>query len=104
MKLKKPWSYNSLFVFFPAETELPKEHGGHRSKKSKKQKKKASYQARMAKTEFFLPLCDLLDQENELQVEVGQLKVSSCAQVLSLGEICIRKLRSGSVGKYIKYT
>ena len=73
----------------------------HRSKKSKKSKKKACYLARVAKVEFFKPLCDLV--EDRLQVELGQLQVSSCAEVLSLAEICVRKIRSESVGMQILY-
>ena len=66
-------------------------------KKSKRSKKKARYLARAAKVEFFQPLCDLV--EDRLQVEVGELKMSSCAQVPSLAEICIRKIRADTIGK-----
>ena len=68
-----------------------------RKKKSKRSKKKARYLARAAKVEFFQPLCDLV--EDRLQVEVGELKMSSCAQVPSLAEICIRKIRADTIGK-----
>ena len=66
-------------------------------KKSKRSKKKARYLARAAKIEFFQPLCDLV--EDRLQVEVGEMKMSSCAQVPSLAEICIRKIRADTIGK-----
>ena len=69
----------------------------HRKKKSRRSKKKARYLARAAKVEFFQPLCDLV--EDKLQVEVGQLEMASCAQVLSLAEICIRKIRADTIGK-----
>ena len=52
----------------------------------------------MAKAEFFQPLCDLV--EDKLQVEVGQLELSSCAQVPNLAEICIKKIRSDAGGMY----
>ena len=67
-------------------------------KKSKRSKKKARYLARIAKVEFFQPLCDLV--EDRLQVEVGELKTSSCAQVPSLAEICIRKIRADTIGEF----
>ena len=66
-------------------------------KKSKRSKKKARYLARVAKVEFFQPLCDLV--EDKLQVEVGRLEVSSFAEVPSLTEICIRNIRSNTFGK-----
>ena len=68
-------------------------------KKSKRSKKKARYLARAAKVEFFQPLCELV--EDRLQVEVGELQRPSCAQVPSLAEICIRKIRDDSVSKLL---
>ena len=68
----------------------------NRKKKSRRSKKRARYLARAAKTEFFQPLCELV--EDRLHVDVGELKISSRAQVLSLTEICIRKIRADSLG------
>ena len=68
-----------------------------RKKKSKRSKKKARCLARAAKVEFFQPLCDLV--EDKLQVEVGEMKMSSCAKVPSLAEICIRKIKADTIGK-----
>ena len=71
----------------------------HRKKKSKRSKKKARCLARAAKVEFFQPLCDLV--EDKLQVEVpGEMKMSSCAQVPSLAEVCIRKIKADTIGKF----
>ena len=78
--------------------EHHEQSGGHRTKKSKKKKKKKCYLARVAKVEFFQPLCDLV--EENFHVEVGKLELSSCAQVPSLAEICIRKIRSETISKY----
>ena len=66
-----------------------------RKKKSKRSKKKARYLARAAKVEFFQPLCELV--EDKLRVDVGELERPSCAQVPSLAEICIRKIRVDSI-------
>ena len=55
--------------------------------------------ARAAKVEFFQPLCELV--EDKLQVDVGELERPSCAQVLSLAEICIRKIRADSIGRLL---
>ena len=41
--------------------------------------------------EFFQPLCDLV--EDKLQLEVDRLEVSSYAQVPTLTEMCIKKIR-----------
>ena len=68
-----------------------------RKKKSKRSKKKARYLARAAKVEFFQPLCELV--EDKLRVAVGELERPSCAQVPSLAEICIRKIRADSIGR-----
>ena len=70
-----------------------------RKKKSKRSKKKARYLAKATKIEFFQPLCELV--EDRLQVEVGELERPSCAQVPSLAEICIRKLRDDSISKLL---
>jgi hypothetical protein len=81
---------NTVSDAHPSQREI-------RKKKSKRSKKKARYLARAAKVEFFQPLCDLV--EDRLQVEVGELERPSCAQVPSLAEICIRKIRADTVGK-----
>ena len=74
-----------------------------RKKRSKRSKKKARCLARVAKVEFFQPLCDLV--EDRLQVDVpGEMKMSSYAQVLSLAEICIRKIRADTIGKLCPHT
>ena len=68
-------------------------------RKSRRSKKKARCLARAAKVEFFQPLCDLV--EDRLQVEVGEMKMASCAKVPSLAEICIRKIRDDTIGKLL---
>ena len=80
-------------------TNIPPLEQQVRKKKSKRSKKKARYLARAAKVEFFQPLCELV--EDRLQVEVGELQRPSCAQVPSLAEICIRKIRDDSVSKLL---
>ena len=70
-----------------------------RKRKSRRSKKKARCLARAAKVEFFQPLCDLV--EDRLQVEVGEMKMASCAKVPSLAEICIRKIRDDTIGKLL---
>lgn len=70
-----------------------------RSKKSKRKKKRARYFA-LAKVEFFEPLCNLV--EDKLSVEdlgVGKLELSSYAEVPSLVESCIRKIRQETLSK-----
>lgn len=62
------------------------------SKKTKRKMKMKCYLAKAAQVEFFQPLYDL----EKIQVEMNQLKVFSCAQVLSLTEICMRKIRAYS--------
>lgn len=77
-------------VIAMVDAELPpqvKKPGG----RSKKSKKRAKYLARQAEVEFFRPLCDLV--EDRLSLEVGQLKLSSQAEVPPLVELCVRKIR-----------
>ncbi len=68
-------------------------YAGGRSKKSKK---RAKYLARQAEVELFRPLCDLV--EDRLSLEVGQLELSSQAEVPPLVELCVRKIRKTDLG------
>ena len=52
---------------------------------------------KVAQVEFFQPLCDLV--ENKLSVEVGELVVSSQAEVPTLVELCIRKTHKEALGR-----
>ena len=47
--------------------------------------------------EFFRPLCDLV--EDRLSLEVGQLELSSQAEVPPLVELCLRMIRKADLGE-----
>ena len=64
--------------------------------RSKKSKKKSKYLAKLAQVEFFQPLCDLF--EGKASLDVGRLDVSSQAEVPTLVELSIRKIRSKELG------
>ena len=87
---------NTAFIF---TNVLPLDQRQVRKKKSKRTKKKARYLARAAKVELFQPLCDLV--EDRLRVDVGELERPNCAQVPSLAEICIKKIRADSIGRLL---
>jgi len=83
------WSTRDTQLKLPPQERKP----GARSKKSKK---KSKYLAKMAEVEFFQPLCDLV--EDKMSVDVGRLDLSSQAEVPTLVELSIRKIRSQELG------
>lgn len=64
--------------------------------RSKKNKKKSRYLAKLAEVEFFQPLCDRFEENASL--DVGKLDVSSQAAVPTLVELSIRKIHSEELG------
>lgn len=64
--------------------------------RSKKNKKKSRYLAKLAEVEFFQPLCDRFEENASL--DVGKLDVSSQAAVPTLAELSIRKIHSEELG------
>lgn len=64
--------------------------------RSKKNKKKSRYLAKLAEVEFFQPLCDRFEENASL--DVGKLDVSSQAAVPTLVELSIRKIHSKELG------
>lgn len=83
------WSATNVRSDLPPQERKP----GGRSKKSKK---KSKYLAKLAQVEFFQPLCDLFEEKASL--DVGRLDVSSQAEVPTLVELSIRKIRSKELG------
>ena len=84
------WSTADNQLKLPPQERKP----GGRSKKSKK---KLKYLAKMAEVEFFQPLCDLV--EDKLSFDVGRLDLSSQAEVPTLVELSVRKIRSQELGR-----
>ena len=83
------WSATNVCSDLPQQERKP----GGRSKKSKK---KSRYLTKLAQVEFFQPLCDLFEEKASL--DVGRLDVSSQAEVPTLVELSIRKIRGKELG------
>ena len=76
--------------------EAGKRHGSL----SKKKKKHKAQQRKVAREEFFRPLCELFEDEDSV-LAVSDLSLSDMGNVLSLTELCLIKIQQVIKSKYM---
>ena len=85
----------SVFTSRPATVvdniTLP-ETGKRRGSQSKKKKKQKAQQRKIAREEFFRPICELFEDEDSI-LGVSDLSLTDMGNVLSLTEMCLIKIQ-----------
>jgi hypothetical protein len=64
-----------------------------KKKVSKKKKKKKSRHMKLTRLDFFQPLCDMMDDINDVSIDTAGMDISNITMVPSLSELCLKIIK-----------